>query len=153
LRLTVRLHHLWKIQARQQLLFHRHADDAAGVPDHERDGFGSGPLGGHDQIAFVLAILVIDDDHHAPGFEIRDDLIHRIEPGAGAGGALAPQRNDVGHGVPQGCSKMTLAPVYGFGLALRLWACSRPPAVPEAQPARSALYIETELQAQAARAA
>ena len=38
------------------------ADVARGVADHERDQLGRGQLGGEDQVALVLAVLVVDDD-------------------------------------------------------------------------------------------
>ena len=40
-----------------------HADHAAGVADHERHRLGRHGLGGHDQVALVLAVGVVDDDH------------------------------------------------------------------------------------------
>src|SRR5207248_2851157 len=39
---------------------------------HEVDGFGSDLLGGECDVAFVLAVLVIDDDDHAPGPDLLD---------------------------------------------------------------------------------
>ena len=44
------------------LLGHRDADVARGVPDHERHEVGGRQLGGEDQVALVLAVLVVDDD-------------------------------------------------------------------------------------------
>ena len=43
--------------------FHRHADDAAGVLDHEGDALGGGFLGGEDEVALVFAVGVVGDDH------------------------------------------------------------------------------------------
>ena len=40
----------------------RHAQVARGVADHERDELGGGLLGGEDEVALVLPVLVIDDD-------------------------------------------------------------------------------------------
>ncbi len=77
------------------------------MADHEGNGLGSGPLRRHDQVAFVLTILVIDDDDHAPRLEVRNDLFHRIQAGTGPGGALAAQRNDIGHGIPRGNTGVT----------------------------------------------
>ena len=39
------------------------AQVARGVPDHEGDEFRGRLLGGEDQVALVLAILIVDDDH------------------------------------------------------------------------------------------
>src|SRR5437762_4766148 len=41
-------------------LFRSHADEAAAVLGHEVDGVGSDFLGGHGEVAFVLAVLVVD---------------------------------------------------------------------------------------------
>ena len=45
---------------------HRQADQPAPVPRHEVDRVGRHPIGGHREIALVLAILVVDDDDHLP---------------------------------------------------------------------------------------
>ena len=45
-------------------------DQAAAVGGHEVDGFGRDQLGGHGQVAFVFAILVVDDHQHFAGAEI-----------------------------------------------------------------------------------
>ena len=42
------------------------ADQPRGVPDEERHLLGRGVLGGHDQVAFVLPVLVVDDDDDPP---------------------------------------------------------------------------------------
>ena len=60
----------------------RYADDAAGVADRERDEFGGGPLGGEDQVALVLTVLVVDHDDRAAGGDVGD----RAFDGGGAGG-------------------------------------------------------------------
>ncbi len=43
----------------------RQADEAAAFAHHEVDVLGPHFFGGHDEIAFVLAIFVVDDDDHA----------------------------------------------------------------------------------------
>ena len=58
----------------------RHAQIARRVPNHERDEFGGGLLGSEDQIAFVLAVLVIDDDHGLSGGDVGHRPLDRIEP-------------------------------------------------------------------------
>ena len=42
------------------------AEDPACVADHERERFRGGVLGGHDEVALVLPVLVVDDQHHPP---------------------------------------------------------------------------------------
>ena len=44
------------------------ADEAAAEAGHEVDGFGGAELGGEGEVAFVLAVLVVDEDDHATGF-------------------------------------------------------------------------------------
>ena len=46
------------------------ADEAAAEAGHEVDGFGGAELGGDGEVAFVLAVLVVDDDDHATGFKL-----------------------------------------------------------------------------------
>ena len=43
----------------------RHADQTAAELGHEVDGFGRDFFGGHGQVAFVFAVLVVDEDDHA----------------------------------------------------------------------------------------
>ena len=45
---------------------HGQADESAAVRRHEVDQVRSHLLGGNRQVAFVLTILVVDDDHHPP---------------------------------------------------------------------------------------
>jgi len=49
------------------LLSEGEADEAAAIAGHEVDGFGGDVLSGKGEVAFVFAILVIDDDDHAAG--------------------------------------------------------------------------------------
>ena len=59
-------------------------------------------LGGHDEVAFVLAILVVEDHDHAPGAQLGEQLIDAAQachalvvfPGTGR------QRVDVRHMKP-----------------------------------------------------
>jgi hypothetical protein len=53
------------------------------VADHERDGLRRRTLGGHDEVAFVLAILIVHDDDHAPGSQVLEDLLDGIQAGQG----------------------------------------------------------------------
>jgi len=56
----------------EALLGHRQANQAASVLSHEVDGLGSDFFGGQREIAFVLAILVVDYDNHASGANLFD---------------------------------------------------------------------------------
>ena len=51
---------------------HGQADQAASVLGHEVDRFGSDLFRGEREIAFVFAILVVDDDDHSPGADLFD---------------------------------------------------------------------------------
>ena len=60
-----------------------HADVAGGVPDHEGDQLRRRELGGEDQVALVLAVLVVDDDDGAAVLDGGDGALDGVE---------APQR-------------------------------------------------------------
>jgi hypothetical protein len=53
----------------------RQADQPAPVHGHEVDRLGGRLLGGDDQVALVLAVLVIDQDDHAAGGDVGDDFL------------------------------------------------------------------------------
>ncbi|HSA81261.1 MAG TPA: hypothetical protein VLE23_10585, partial [Geminicoccaceae bacterium] len=55
--------HRIKMQSASLLRRQWGAQDAAGVVDHERYLLGQRPRAGHDQIALVLAVGVVDHDH------------------------------------------------------------------------------------------
>ena len=57
----------------------RDAQVSRGVPDHERDQFRRGLLGGEDQVALVLAILVVDDNNCLTRRDIGDRTLDRVE--------------------------------------------------------------------------
>ena len=40
---------------------------------------GAHVLGGHDQVAFVLTVLVVHDDDHPAGTQVLEDLVDGIE--------------------------------------------------------------------------
>ncbi len=79
-------------QAQAQLLDagagEREADQAARMAGHEVDRLGGGELGGDDEIALVLAVLVIDQDEHPPGPRLLDELLDGGEGGMQRGGGL-----------------------------------------------------------------
>src|SRR5690606_18381131 len=53
----------------------RHADVAGGVADHEGQQLGRGLLGREDQVAFVLPVLVVDDDDGLAVGDVGDRLL------------------------------------------------------------------------------
>ena len=59
-------------QLRHALLGQRQADEPAPLARHEVDRLGRHQIGGHRQVALVLAILVVDQDHHAAGADRLD---------------------------------------------------------------------------------
>src|SRR5207247_686761 len=59
----------------------RHADDAPPVGGHEVHGLGRDILGSHDEVAFVLSIRVVDDDHHPAGPDVQQGLLDGREHG------------------------------------------------------------------------
>jgi hypothetical protein len=56
----------------EALFGHGEADQAASVLGHEVDGFGRDLLGGERDVAFVLAVFIVDDDDHAAGADFFD---------------------------------------------------------------------------------
>ena len=56
---------------------HRQADQAAGEAGHEVDRIGRRELGGDDEVALVLPVLVIDQDEHAAAPRLLDQLLGR----------------------------------------------------------------------------
>ena len=57
----------------------RHADVARGVPDHEGHELGGGELGGEDQVALVLAVLVVDHDDRPAVLDRGDGGLDGVE--------------------------------------------------------------------------
>src|SRR5579875_2108999 len=57
----------------------RKADQPPPLLGHEVDGLGRHELGGHRQIALVLAILVVADHHHLALADVLDRLLDRRE--------------------------------------------------------------------------
>ena len=56
---------------------HRDADQAAAVLGHEVDAVGGDELGRDDEVAFVLAALVVDDDDKTAGAKLLDCFFDR----------------------------------------------------------------------------
>ena len=58
---------------------HGQANHAAGVAHHEVDRLRRRLFRGHDQVAFVLPILVVDQDDHAPGPQFGNGFLDRAK--------------------------------------------------------------------------
>ena len=65
----------------RNVLGQRQADQAAAVLGHEVDDFGRDFFGGDGEVAFVLAIFVVDDHEHAAGANLLDGGRHIRECG------------------------------------------------------------------------
>src|SRR3546814_20476716 len=63
------------------VLREREADQPAPVRRHEVDRVGGHHLRGDDEIALVLAILLVDEDEHAAVLRLVDDLFGAGEEG------------------------------------------------------------------------
>ena len=74
--LAVVEHHALDAELLEALRRGGNADEAAAELGHEVDRLGRGLLGGHDQVALVFAIGVVDDDDH---FAARDVAQHRLD--------------------------------------------------------------------------
>ena len=57
-----------------------HAQVAGGVADHEGDQFRGGFLGGEDEVALVLAVLVVDDDDGPPRCDVGNRPFDGVQP-------------------------------------------------------------------------
>ena len=76
MRLGVVLGHLGQPQGLATLGHEREADQAPGVRGHEIDHLGGDLLRGADQVALVLAVLVVRDDDELPRPDVRDPLLY-----------------------------------------------------------------------------
>ena len=76
---TVHRRHRREIELPCALLGDRHADQAATESRHEIDDVGRHHVRCHHQVAFVFAILLVDQDDHAAGPDLRDDLGNRAD--------------------------------------------------------------------------
>ena len=61
------------------LFGHGDADVAGRVAHHERDQFGRRELGGEDQVAFVLTVLVVDHDDGLACLDVDEGAVDRIQ--------------------------------------------------------------------------
>src|SRR5438045_986518 len=71
--------HLGEVEPVEFGLAHRHADDAAGVTDHEGEELGGGQAGGEDDVALVLPVLVVHDQHRAARRDVLDRAVDVVE--------------------------------------------------------------------------
>jgi hypothetical protein len=76
--------HRRQVQAFAMLAGQRQADQAAREAGHEVDGLGGDMLGGQHQVAFVLAVFLVDEDHHAAGGQFG----HQLGDGGNGHGGL-----------------------------------------------------------------
>ena len=79
LRLPVVADHQLQANGVAALASHRKADQAAAIAGHEVDRLRRRVRRRHDEIAFVLAVLVVDEHHHVPVPEFGDELAGGIE--------------------------------------------------------------------------
>ena len=75
--------HLRQVERGDPLGRHRHADHAARVLADEGHVLGPAQLRGHDEVALVLALLVVDDDDHPPAADLLDGVLDRREGRSG----------------------------------------------------------------------
>ena len=76
---AVLLDHRAQAETLRVLLGDRHADQAAAVLGEEIDLLGGDELGGEDEVALVLAVLVVDEDDGLAGADRGDDLGDRAD--------------------------------------------------------------------------
>ena len=80
----------------EALTRHRHTDESAAKLRHEVDGLRGDFVRCDRQVAFVLAVLVVDDNDHLTVLDRVDGLSDRRERSLPTGDALrpAPSRSD-----------------------------------------------------------
>src|SRR5690606_13897270 len=76
---AVALYHQRQFQALAAFQTHGHADQATAVTGHEVDILGAAGLGGHDQVAFVLPVLVIHQDDYLAGADVFNQFFNSIQ--------------------------------------------------------------------------
>ncbi|MGY4517196.1 hypothetical protein ACVWWW_002764 [Lysobacter sp. HA18] len=72
-------HHRRQAELSATLARQRHAHQPPRMRDHEVDVLRPHEFRGHDQVAFVLAILVVDDDDHSAGADFFQQFGNRRE--------------------------------------------------------------------------
>ena len=71
--------HLADVELVEALAVNRRADESLGIRRHEVDVLRRDRRGGDDQVALVLAVLIVDDDDHLAVLDILDGLFHRCK--------------------------------------------------------------------------
>ena len=105
----------------------RQTDQAAAVGGHEVDRLGCDELGGHREVALVLAIFVVADHDHAPGADVGEGLLdggerRRLAAGVGRR-ALTPRRVGCDRVLGRGCLGVAHAnPASDSFSKVRPWA-------------------------------
>ena len=66
--------HGGELQALAAIARQRQADQATAMLGHEIDGLGRDEFGREDQIALVLAVFLVNEDDHAAGTKLGNDL-------------------------------------------------------------------------------
>ena len=79
LRFGVVVGHRAQVQLVGALGGEREADEPAAVGGHEVDGLGGDVRGRADQVAFVLAVLVVGHDDHPPLADVLDGVLDTVE--------------------------------------------------------------------------
>src|SRR5262249_55756241 len=106
-------HHHPELELVQALAGHRHADQAPPVGRHEVHAFRRDLVGGHDQIALVFTILVVDDQQHPALPDLLDAFLDRGE----------------GHDVPLSASdRCRYLPITSVSM-FTAWPSASPPKV------------------------
>ena len=78
-RRTVVRHHQRQVKLAATIFGQRQTNQSAPVARHEIDRFGGGVFRRDQEIALVLAIFFIDQNHHAPGANFGDDFRRRTD--------------------------------------------------------------------------
>ncbi len=74
---AVHRRHGRELQLARALFGDRHADEAASETRHEIDDLGRDGVGGDDEVAFVLAIFLVDQDDDTARAQLADDFGNR----------------------------------------------------------------------------
>ena len=91
-RFGVALHHLRQVEPVTIFRRQGEADPAAAVPRHEVDDFGRDQFRRADEIALILAVLVVDDHHHPAGLDVGDRAFDRRQRHRGPAALQAAQK-------------------------------------------------------------
>ncbi len=86
----VLLDHQRDVELVETLSGHGQADQPPAVGRHEVDDLRRDELRRADEVAFVLAILVVQDDRHLPGTQVVQDVFDTAERGFRFHGVCTP---------------------------------------------------------------